>query len=258
MYAYIVAPTDLPAGYKFKACLPDQPNVTFEAIVPYTNQNHNGTDGGVREGEMFLTPLPEMYTSKRKIQAPIGYWKDGLFSCFRHGFFHPHVWCSFCCCHVMLAQIMTRMRFSWLGQPTYGQDANNTFQIVITLVISFIVFTLAMDAYEYSYIITGEINQMNPLVTVCKVLAYASFGLWSIYSIYQTRFHIRAIYSIPESSYSSSWPRICQGCEDGILSTCCCCCTVGQMARHTGDYETNHATLFSTTGLSKNYTPGIV
>ena len=241
MHAYIVAPTNLPPGFKFTACLPDQPNVTFEAEVP---------EGGVVEGQMFLAPLPDKLAAQRKIQAPIGQWKDGLFSCLSHGIFHPHLWCSFCCCNIMLGQVMSRMKFSWLGSPTYGPDASTTFKIVAVLVASFLVFVIAMDSYEYSFIITGETNQISPLVTLCKLVAYLSFLFWSIYSMSKTRFHIRAMYAIPEYHFP--------GYEDLVLSTCCCCCTVAQMARHTGDYDRNKATVFTNTGLPNSFVPGIV
>jgi Cys-rich protein (TIGR01571 family) len=191
---------------------------------------------------MFLVPLPEVIANERANKSPIGRWKDGPFSCLSLGVFHSHLWCAFCCCNILLGQVMTRMKLSWTGQPTHGTDADNTFKTVMILVVSFLVFTLSLDAYEYSYIITGEINEMSPMVTLFKVVGYLSFFSWSVYSMTKTRYHIRSIYSIPETR--------CHGYEDMVMSSCCCCCTVAQMARHTGGYEHNPPAVFSTTGLS--------
>jgi len=44
-----------------------------------------------------------------------GRWKDGIFDCFRHGYLHPALCNAWCCPHVLLTQLMTRMRMSWIS-----------------------------------------------------------------------------------------------------------------------------------------------
>lgn len=43
-----------------------------------------------------MTTLPEDFNEER-INAPRGYWKDGLFDCFSLGILHSSVICAFCC-----------------------------------------------------------------------------------------------------------------------------------------------------------------
>jgi len=70
----VVAPDDLPGGFSFEAEMGTQ---RFLATVPA---------GGVRRGETFSTHM-----KKIDIEIPVGLWRDGLFSCFKHGVCHPLV-----------------------------------------------------------------------------------------------------------------------------------------------------------------------
>ena len=58
----------------------------------------NKPKGGVKANQVFLIPKPVDFPSNvTKIRAPVGRWKDGLFDCFKLGYFHPQVWLSLCC-----------------------------------------------------------------------------------------------------------------------------------------------------------------
>jgi len=59
--------------------------------------------------------------------------------------------------------------------------------------------------------------------------------------IIRTRLSIRKAYEIPEENL--------EGCEDLLVSIWCSCCVIGQMMRHTADYDTFRAVWFSETGL---------
>ena len=43
-----------------------------------------------------MTALPDDFDEER-INAPRGYWKDGLFDCFSLGLLHSSLICGFCC-----------------------------------------------------------------------------------------------------------------------------------------------------------------
>lgn len=92
-------------------------------------------EGGVREGECFLTPLPTSLQEDR-IQAPTGRWKDGLFDCCSLGICHPSLCCAFWCSKVSMAQIMTRMQLTWLGEHGQAVATKNTFKVSIILAYS--------------------------------------------------------------------------------------------------------------------------
>jgi len=54
-------------------------------------------EGGVKEGDTFLAPLPADMADGPRIKAPTGQWKDGLFNCFGYGILHPSLCCSLWC-----------------------------------------------------------------------------------------------------------------------------------------------------------------
>ena len=85
----VTAPATLPEGYVFKTTLGDR---VIQVTVP---------PGGVEEGQRFTAPLPTDVESAvhRKIQIPVGHWRDGLFcgNLCNYGVCHPHCWTACCC-----------------------------------------------------------------------------------------------------------------------------------------------------------------
>lgn len=69
-----------------------------------------------------------------------------------------------------------------------------------------------------------------------------AFLIFSIYLIAKTRKHVRKRYDIRETQ--------CNGCEDICCASFCGCCVIGQLARHTTDYEVYPGTCCSDTGVS--------
>ena len=49
------------------------------------------------------------------MDIPSDRWRDDIFSCFKHGCFHPVVCLGLFCFPVPLAQVMSRMDLNWLG-----------------------------------------------------------------------------------------------------------------------------------------------
>jgi len=222
---HIIAPATLPEGYSFEATIVEYPKLSFPVTVP---------PGGIQEGEIFLVPIPT-YFDEPQIMVKTGRWKDPLFACFRNGIFHPSIWCAMCCTQIAAAQVMTRLRFTWLGGPGPEVSTKVTFRIVVTLVFCYMVYTVSLD-YASVYVVKGA------LITLLKVLGTLLYTAYSVYALMKLRENIRAKYSIPE--------KVCHGCEDLMCAAFCSCCTVAQLSRHTGEFETYRGSWCAETGLS--------
>lgn len=78
-----------------------------------------------------------------------------------------------------------------------------------------------------------------PLLGMDVVLLF-----YFVYMVALTRETIRREFGIGENR--------CRDCEDACLAVFCTCCTIGQMGRHTADYETYRAYCCTDTGLAKH------
>ena len=157
--------------------------------------------------------------------------------CCTYGVFHPHLWCACLFSKISMAQIMTRMQLTWLGEPGARVATQNTFKVVMILWISYVIYSTSLQVASLDY----TADTMPTVITNLKFIGGTLFGLWSVYSLCRTRQSVREQYSIPEQQ--------CVGCEDCCCSVFCTCCTLAQMARHTGEYETYSGVCCSTTGL---------
>ena len=130
----------------------------------------------------FFTPLPASMHDDL-IQAPTGKWKDGLCDCFSVGICHPSLWCAFFCSKISLAQIMTRMSLTWLGEHGQRVATQNTFKVMVLLFASYIVFSISLSIASLDYT-TGN----APLfIVIMKTIGGILFFLWSMYSLCRTR-----------------------------------------------------------------------
>jgi len=222
----VMAPSTLPAGYTFEAYVNDDKTRPFTCEVP---------EGGIREGQSFLVPLPPSKGIDR-INAPIGRWKDGLFDCFSVGICHPSLCCAVFCSRISMAQIMTRMSLTWLGKPGQRISTKDTFKVVVLLVVSYAIYANALGFASLEY----SAEELPVSISVMRSVGSLFFFVWSVYALCKTRQSVRQQYSIPEEQ--------CVGCEDLCCSLWCTCCSLGQMARHTGEYETYPGTCCSSTG----------
>jgi len=227
MMLRVIAPADLPAGYTYDVQMGDVKQ-HMTVTVP---------EGGVKAGQVFFVPKQDGI-DLRLIRAPTGRWKDGLFDCFKYGYFHPHLCCSILCTSISLGQVMQRMRLTWLGMPANDESTGSTFKVVKTIAISSIVFILSLNLYIASYIENGNFDELDDFYLWARDFGICIFAIWTIFAIYQTRRNVRKMYSIPGNSL-----------EDCALSCVCGCCTVGQLARHTGEFEIYSASCCSETGL---------
>lgn len=222
----VVAPSTLPGGYTFEAYVNDDQRRPFTCEVP---------EGGVAEGQRFWVPLPPLAGDER-IRAPTGRWKDGLFDCCSAGACHPSLCCAVWCDKVSLAQIMTRMSLTWLGEPGPGVSTKNTFAVVVALFVAYTVFANALELASLEF----TPDTLPVAISVLKAVGGFFFAVWSVYAVCKTRQSVRDQYSIPEER--------CGGCEDLCCSVFCTCCTLSQMARHTGEYETYRGVCCTSTG----------
>jgi len=240
----VVAPSNLPGGYQVEVQTDNDPPITFMTTVPME---------GVKAGEVFLVPPPQGYSPPYpQIEAPVGRWKDGLCDCCNYGFCSAQLWLSFLCPEIATGQIMQRMRLTWLGGLVQSHMRVNTFKTVLAIVVCYHIFNSALDTY---LVYNGDPNNNYyrgediTAVTLVKDAVSFLFMCWSIFALCQTRRNVRKTYSIPEQT--------CTGCEDCLCSTFCTCCTVGQIARHTGEYEKYPSLCCTETGMP-DHAPSVV
>ena len=87
-------------------------------------------------------------------------------------------------------------------------------------------------------------------VAIDDVLVYAYWAFTAVV-LYNLRKYVRSKYVIQESG------KCPQGCEDACCSCLCPCLVVGQMMRHTADYDTYEGRCCTETGLPY-HAPSIV
>jgi hypothetical protein len=146
---HVTAPATLPAGYTFEAELNGDPDKVFNCEVP---------EGGVEEGQVFLTPLPSTFDNPR-INAPTGKWKDGLCDFCSLGCCHSSLWCALCCTQISMGQVMARMQLTWLGEPGSLISTKNSFKVRtrVTL-IRFAPCAVLCTVFCYSCRMKGKSN----------------------------------------------------------------------------------------------------
>lgn len=227
------APATLPEGYTFDAQFNGQ---TFSVKVPV---------GGVKEGQKFIVPFPAVTdgSSASAIlhsSGPVGYWKDGLCDCCRFGC-NSVCWNAWCCQLILLGQIMTRLKLTWLANDGTTAQTTRTFRIMLIITIGWISWSVIQSLLQSG---TSPVNQYSELSNAYLYSLWAGqaarliFMVFWVYVVSRTRYRIRQMYSIPGG-----------GCDDCCCSFWCPCCTISQMARHTAEYEKYAGQCCSETGL---------
>ena len=210
----VIAPATLSAGYTFDALYEGK---TFTVTVP---------EGGVVKGQRFIVPFippavaeatpiaknasliplnPPNTTGEDKI--PTGAWRDALCDCCQFGPCHPSLLIACFCRPILVAQLLTRMKMTWLGQRTHFRNSSvnlsdsrtevdqrwkRTFcNVILVLVLSVVLLTIVFpapvlddptdpDAYDN---LSFE-EQRN--LTINKMLS-ALFGFYFFYTMVQLR-----------------------------------------------------------------------
>jgi len=234
----VEAPATLPEGYSFEAQFNGQ---TFGVAVPA---------GGVKAGQKFIVPYPSATEGSSDLalprsSVPVGHWKDALCDCCRFGCCHPACCNAYFCQLILLGQIMTRLKLTWLASEGTLAQTQRTFRIMLILTVVCIVLTTIHSAVQNemapldatgqpskAYLVTIWVGQWLSVTFFVFVVCLAS----------RTRRHIRQKYRIPGGG-------CCGDCDDCCTSFWCTCCTIAQMARHTTDYSTYMGQCCSETGL---------
>lgn len=259
VFVEVESPGDLPEGYVFDAIYDGQ---TFSVTVP---------PGGVNRGERFSAPfepklLPPMITAMATpspsspngidnggsiSSSPSGYWKDGLFACFKHGICHPSCIIGFFATPILIGQVMTRMKLNYLGEPAPVEEWKRTFRRIAFIFVAFVIllmitsptpqFDIDDDDTYFPHIKTNT----PPGMGIVNNIVTLAFAIYFILILARLRRYIRATYQIPNGQTCS----LCHSNEDFWCACCCVCCTTCQLARHTADYDNQPALFCSETGL---------
>jgi len=260
----VTAPTDLPAGYTFVV---QSGGRRFPVRVP---------EGGARAGMKITARAQGASTqdgtghTQLPSKAPVGRWKDGLCDCICY-LFNPVFWVPYCFHLVALGQIMTRLQLGWNGRPGTADTVRNTFKIMLSLTIFFIVSSWMGIMFKGHYYYEEEMaydQNFQPVIVedkkwepslffveYHKIVAIAIYVFCGIMMM-RTRYYLRSRYHIPKTvgflQNCTGFDHICGNraeCEDCVCSFVCQCCTASQMLRHTADYDTYKATCCTATGL---------
>eukprot|EP00816_Leptocylindrus_hargravesii_P013538 CAMPEP_0196825438 /NCGR_PEP_ID=MMETSP1362-20130617/93048_1 /TAXON_ID=163516 /ORGANISM="Leptocylindrus danicus, Strain CCMP1856" /LENGTH=261 /DNA_ID=CAMNT_0042205861 /DNA_START=448 /DNA_END=1233 /DNA_ORIENTATION=+ len=229
----VTAPATCPSGY------------TFEVVVNGVVKTVQVPAGGVNKGDEFQAIVVSSGGGgvfSLSDNAPNGRWRDGLCSCCKYGPCHPMFMLALCLPQVLMAQVMTRMKLSWLGNPADLDEWKKTYRNVWLVIVSYFVlkmiFAVPVEVDEDGMVVPKD--DEDPRIIVGYVINISYF-LYTLYAMAQARKYIRDRYNIPEQR--------CYGCEDYVCSFCCGCCTIAQMANHTADYDIIRATCCTATGL---------
>ena len=221
----VVAPADLPGGYQFEAEIEGK---RFLAVVPA---------GGVQQGETFTCYMREL--DSVAVDIPVGYWKDGLHDMCRLGCCHPVFWHSFMCPLIALGQIQTRIDLDFLGRPRFGTTTVSNRFMMLTLVLFWVFTNIGLFiACNLKWSHGMELS----VADICAFLLMNGTMLaFLVFVTQSTRNSLREKFMIREER--------CLDLEDLCCALACLPCTVGQMARHTANYEEYEAVCCSHTGL---------
>ena len=248
----VIAPATLIGGYTFDAMYD---GITFRVVVP---------EGGVIKGQRFIVPFVpptdassssssssraagdegtdddherDDHRRRRGVNPPRGIWRDGLCDCFRFGPFHPHLLFALFLKPILMGQLLTRMKMTWIGRRTnaseggrmYHGESNNpndsrievddrwrcAMRDVMIITALFIVLATATSTAandddddendDYSTKISPEYRRdvtsdtgIDDVKYAINSFASAVYGSYLIYVTMQLRAVMRRAYSIPE------------------------------------------------------------
>lgn len=223
----VVAPSDLPGGYKFEAELNGK---RFMATVPI---------GGVKQGKTFYCYMEP--TDDAKIHE--GGWKDSPIDLFKYGYKHPMVLTSILCPILALSQIMER-----IGLDITGKRApSDTPQLILYTprgqALSMLFFWAALN----TIILSGLEMKASKFLVVSAAdkfslfLVNASLLAFTIYATINTRNYIMERYRIPVSGVGSHL--------ETILAAVFFPVSIAQMGRHTANYDVYEGVCCHPTGI---------
>mmetsp|Transcript_2359 Transcript_2359/g.5045 ORF Transcript_2359/g.5045 Transcript_2359/m.5045 type:complete len:194 (+) Transcript_2359:128-709(+) len=174
--------------------------------------------------EPFLTPQEAQEDSGDDL--PRGKWRDGLCDFFSHCG-KPVCLKTWFCSPCLLGQVMSRSGLDVLGRPTSAELARKTSCRLISFLITYYVIVNVVMITIFRKKCEECVPEfVNPYVDAIFSALNLLFGLYFLLIIIRTRAEIRMKSGIDGSCFG-----------DFFLAWCCDCCVIGQMARHTADYD---------------------
>jgi len=175
---------------------------------------------------------------------PKGKWRDDHCDCFSYCC-RPVCLSTWFCSPCLLGQVMSRVGLNAFGEPTTAQLARNTAYRVFSIVATIFVVRKAIRASfpteeycPYGYDSFCVVRFVDPSVAFLSNAIQWLLKLYIVIIICKTRSAIRKKSDIAGD-----------GCEDCFYASFCSFCTIGQMARHTADYDTQNDDCCSFNGL---------
>ena len=198
------------------------------------------------KGQRFQVPYEPNFNNKTKSgsNAPVGRWKDDIFSCLHYGCCHPTCCFTFFCPSILLAQVMTRLKLNIWALPGTHTEVKKTFTKMLCLFVGYEIFRSIVSPFPLQ-------NDLSLPYTVKAELYIIAGFLMVVYYLtilIRTRRTIREQYAIPDDT-------TCGVSNDFCCAFWCTGCNVSMMARQTADYDNDRATCFTKTGLQRGVPP---
>ena len=258
----VIAPKTLQEGYEFDVLVKGKPftvrvpkggvkegqefDVLYERRSPYDEEEKElQQQEAFRRGPIDTMPSSDVESQQDKQEddndndeddepaiwydestgAPIGGWRNSLCS-WCDVLTQSTFWMGLCCTPILIAQLITRLRLTWNGQPTTNpEEASLSFnRIVLSMMIVLAVWKVPL---------------LGGMVL---------FGFWMLMVTYvgsSVRNYMRHKYKVPPTLPTQCGHRI----DDGCCMLFCGCCSAIQMARHTHDDKEFPGHGCTTTGL---------
>ena len=223
----VVAPSDLPGGYKFEAELNGK---RFLATVPI---------GGIQKGKTFYCYMEP--TDDAKVHA--GGWKDSPVDVLKYGYKHPMFVTSMLCPLLALSQVMERIDLDITGKRA-SSDAP---QLLLYTPRGMALSMLFFWAFLNTVILSGLEMKTSMFLVVSAADKFALFVVnasllaFTIYATINTRNYIMERYQIPVSRVGSQL--------ETILAALFFPVTIAQMGRHTANYDIYEGIFCHPTGI---------
>jgi len=186
-------------------------------------------------------------TNEAETHKKVGSWETGLCDCFEYGVCHKAVLCACCFPTLLVGQILTRMKLTWIGEPsTAAEEYKKTFRIVFTLAVIWYLVSIfscvaelpveTEDGSDITLIPNEDCSAWQQTLTQSVEIV---FFLYMLIVTMRLRKAIRSKYAIDGSDIG-----------DCCTVYWCGCCSAVQMANQTADYANDNVHCFSPTGLS--------
>jgi len=188
------------------------------------------------------------------VDSSTGKWRDGICNIFSHCC-KPVCLKTWCCSTCLLGQVMSRVGLDTTANPTSPDVAKKTCCRIVAIIFAcFVTMEILDSTFPKKIVCVGENGNddffeeherchsvfKNEFVTLFVNLFQLLVSIYFIIIACKTRKYIREKNQIPGND-----------CEDLVCAWCCNCCTIGQMARHTADYDTEVDECFTFDGLQK-------